>query len=136
EESIRSNDVQQDERYGKWGGMPLGHLPVRSYLATAVVSRNGEVIGGLFFGHSMPGVFTERVERIITGIAAQAAVAIDNARLYERVKRAAEDRQQLLEAERSARADAERLNLTKDEFLATLSHELRTPLHAIVGWSQ
>ena len=64
-------------------GMPKGHLPVRSYLAVPVVSRSGEVLGGLFFGHSQPGVFTERAERSSTGIAAQAAVAIDNARLYQ-----------------------------------------------------
>jgi PAS domain S-box-containing protein len=50
--------------------------------------------------------------------------------------RAAEERQALLEAERSARAEAERVSFQKDEFLATLSHELRTPLNAIVGWSQ
>ena len=55
--------------------MPPGHLPVRSYLAAPVVSRSGDVLGGLFFGHSRPRVFTEREERILVGIAAQAAVA-------------------------------------------------------------
>jgi signal transduction histidine kinase/ActR/RegA family two-component response regulator len=94
------------------------------------------VIGGLFFGHPSPDVFTERTERIIGGIAAQAAIAIDNARLYEAAQKAAEERERLLDSERSARAAAERLSELKDVFLANLSHELRTPLNAIVGWSQ
>ena len=67
--------------------MPKGHLPVRSYLAAPVVSRSGEVLGGLFFGHSQPGMFTERSERLIAAIAAQAAVAIDNGRLYQALQR-------------------------------------------------
>ena len=49
-------------------------------------------------------------------------------------KRAEEERNQLLEREREARADAERATQMKDEFLATLSHELSTPLNSIVGW--
>jgi PAS domain S-box-containing protein len=44
------------------------------------------VLGGLFFGHPEPGVFTDRAERVVAGIAAQAAIAIDNARLYQAVQ--------------------------------------------------
>ena len=67
---MRSDDILADARYGKsapYHGMPKGHLPVRSYLAVPVTSRSGEVLGGLFFGHAQPGVFTERAERIVTG---------------------------------------------------------------------
>ena len=83
---VRSPDILADPRYGKmepYRGMPPGHLPVRSYLAVPVLSRGGEVLGGLFFGHAQPAMFSARAERILMGLAAQAAVAIDNARLYQ-----------------------------------------------------
>lgn len=119
---VRIADVRTDPRFGKnepYRGMPEGHLPVVSYLAVPVTSRDGEVLGGLFFGHEQPGVFTERDERILVAIAAQAAAAMDTARLYE--------------AEQHARNVAEQANQAKDHFLAALSHELRTPLTPVLA---
>ena len=90
EGTVRVADIRQDARYGKnppYNGMPEGHLPVRSYLAVPVISRSGEVIGGLFYGHSQVGIFTERAERLVEGVARQAAIAIDNARLFETAHR-------------------------------------------------
>ncbi|HEV2891810.1 MAG TPA: SpoIIE family protein phosphatase [Frankiaceae bacterium] len=116
EAPVRIDDVRRDQRYGHnppHNGMPKGHLPVCSYLAVPVVSRTGEVHGGLFFGHEDVGVFTERHERLVVGVAAQAAIAIDNARLYE--------------AERAARTDAEAAQ-AKLQFLATAGELLGSTL--------
>lgn len=85
ESIVRLADVLVDERYGRMAphfGMPKGHLPVRSYLAAPVKSRSGEVLGGLFFGHTRAGVFTSRDESTLAGIAPQAGIAMENARLY------------------------------------------------------
>jgi len=87
---FRSDDITKDSRYGKnapRSGMPEGHLPVRSYLAVPVISRTGQVTGGLFFGHADVGVFDNRSERGLEGLAAEAAVAIDNARLFQALER-------------------------------------------------
>jgi serine phosphatase RsbU (regulator of sigma subunit) len=86
--TVRSDDIRADPRFGRnppYNGMPEGHLPVVSYLAVSVVSpTSGEVIGGFFFGHSEEGRFTARHAGLAEGIARYAAIALDNARLFDR----------------------------------------------------
>src|SRR5205823_37403 len=83
----------------------------RGYLAVPVISRTGDVLAGLFFGHGEVGHFSEHHERLMLGLAAQASIALDNARLLR----------SLQETDRR-----------KDEFLAVLGHELRNPLAPVV----
>jgi signal transduction histidine kinase len=111
---IRSDDIMADPRYGKSEphfGMPEGHLPVRSYLAVPVISRSGEVLGGLFFGHPEIGRFTERHERLMLGVAGQAAVSIDNARLYQAAQQEVAERMR-------AEAQLRELNETLEQRVA------------------
>jgi PAS domain-containing protein len=79
----RSDDIRTDLRFDKptsLFGTP-GGLPLASYLAVPVVSNSGEVHGGLFLGHDEAGMFTAEAEQLVAGIAAHAAIALDNARL-------------------------------------------------------
>ena len=125
---VRSADITKDPRYGKnhpRKGMPEGHLPVRSYLAVPVTSRTGEVIGGLFFGHAETDIFNDRSERGLSGLAAEAAVAIDNARLTQATQKEIAERRRAQEALRQLNEDLERQILERTEQLREKDEALR-----------
>jgi PAS domain S-box-containing protein len=102
--TVRSANIQKDPRYGRnapYHGMPAGHLPVVSYLGVPVMTREGNVLGGLLFSHPEEGIFSDAEERLAEALAAQAAVAIDNARLYQTLR---EDRTRSAANERRYRS--------------------------------
>lgn len=123
--AVRSDDILEDPRYGKnvpHRGMPEGHLPVRSFLAVPVTSRSGKVIGGLFFGHAETGRFSENHEKLMLGIAGQAAIAFDNARLY---------REAQLEIEQRKKAEKQQTLLINE-----LNHRVKNTLAIVQSLAQ
>jgi PAS domain S-box-containing protein len=125
---VRLDDVKKDPRYGQMAphhGMPKGHLPVTSYLAVPVIARSGEVLGGLFFGHSQPGRFTAVHERVTKALATSAALAIENAKLLKASRDAETQQARTVEDLR----ETVRFN---ELFVGVLAHDLRTPLAAIL----
>jgi len=95
---VRVNDIAADEvRGGLVAGAdrPEGQPVLRSYLAVPVVSRSGAIEGALLFGHEQPGIFRARAERLVTGLAGQAAIALESSHLSRATQHEIEERRRI-----------------------------------------
>ena len=95
--------------------------PYRTYLGIPII-RDGAAIGAIGCGRREVKPFTSAQIELVKTFADQAAIAIQNARLFREIQ------------EKSAQLEV--ANKHKSEFLANMSHELRTPLNAIIGFSE
>ncbi|MBH8561863.1 AAA family ATPase [Nostoc sp. CENA67] len=152
----RENIVLNDATYE--GGFTTDnyitqHQP-KSILCSPIIHQ-GKVIGILYLENKLiAGAFTPERLEILQLLSSQAAISLENARLYNELEESnrtleikvkertieLQDKNLQLQQEISERQKAEEIaasaNRTKSEFLANMSHELRTPLNGILGYTQ
>ncbi|MBV9099425.1 MAG: response regulator [Candidatus Dormibacteraeota bacterium] len=124
-------DATKDRRFKS---LDLAYAP-RSCLVMPLESPQ-RLVGAMMLTRREVQPFTTIEQALMQIIASQAAISIDNARLYAAQQRQlAEIASQKREVE-IANAQIAEISRLKSEFLANMSHELRTPLNAILGFSE
>jgi len=116
---VQVSDVEADPEYTLREGQKLGGF--RTVVGIPLL-REGVPIGVIILTRNTVRPFTDKQIELATTFADQAAIAIENVRLFDEIQ---EKSRQLEEASQH-----------KSQFLANMSHELRTPLNAILGYTE
>jgi signal transduction histidine kinase/CheY-like chemotaxis protein/HAMP domain-containing protein len=117
----------------------IAEVGVRSVVTVPLKAR-GKVIGVLIVTSRVPHKFREADQQLLSALADHAAIAIENAKLYEQVRQYAEALEAKVESRTRELQETNRrledASRHKSEFLANMSHELRTPMNAIMGFTR
>jgi signal transduction histidine kinase len=118
-EPLNIPEAYEDPRFNQEVDRQTGYR-TKTILCEPVRNKAGVVIGALQVLNKRAGIFTAADEEMLEALESQAAIALENAKLYEDLRR--------------AYAELKGLDAMKGNFLANLSHELRTPLAPIIGY--
>src|SRR5574337_1638383 len=125
---LRLSDLTEDPRAH---GFPPHHPPMNSFLGVPVISK-GKVLGNLYVTEKQGAdEFSEGDEALAMTLAAQAAIALENANLYEELRRSYDELKQsqqlLVRQEKLA---------SLGRLAAGLAHELNNPLSSVAGFAE
>lgn len=126
-DSLRVADCHVDPSFAT--RPPFGNSSYRSLLAVPVNAHTGESFGTLVFAHPAVDRFGQREQQLAEGIAAQAAIALDNARLFEEAL-------QVQEALHKANLSLRSANTDLEQFAFAAAHDLREPLRMVTSYTQ
>ena len=118
-ELLNIPEAYDDSRFNQAVDRQTGYR-TKTILCMPVRNKEGTIVGVLQVLNKRVGVFTPADEEMLDALSSQAAIALENARLYEDL--------------RNAYAELKQLDAMKGNFLANISHELRTPLAPIIGY--
>jgi signal transduction histidine kinase len=118
-EVLNIPEAYEDPRFNQGVDKKTGYR-TKSILCIPVRNKPGTIIGVLQVLNKKSGAFSAADEEMLDALASQAAIALENAKLYEEL--------------RCAYAELKQLDAMKGNFLANISHELRTPMAPIIGY--
>jgi len=117
----KADIIQDTRRDSRWVSLPGDSLVTLSAIAAPLVRRN-QVTGILTLHHPEPCHFSSDQIEFIQTIAGEAAMAVENASLYKRVK--------------DEHAELKKLDVLKNEFVAHVAHDLKSPLIVIFSYAE
>ncbi len=134
---VLSMNAMEDPRFASRQSVQFHNL--RSVLCVPLVAQ-GRLLGIIYLDNRLKsGVFDERQLTMLTAFANQASIAIENARLYDNLRRSLEERMALQDAlvqQETQRLALEEASRLKSDFIGYVAHELRNPLTTIRGYVQ
>ena len=134
---VLSHNAMEDPRFSERASVQLTHL--RSVLCVPLVAQ-GKSLGIIYVDNrAKTGMFSEHHLSMLSAFANQASVAIENARLYDNLRRSLDEKlslQDALHKQETTRLALEEAGRLKSDFIGFVAHELRNPLTTIRGYVQ
>ena len=131
-EIVNIKDAQKDKRFNPNYDLTSGYI-TKSVLCFPIKNQAGEIVGVLQLLNSKNKEFSIKDEKFLTALGIHAALALQNALLLEKQRKANVEIKKVNEELQTAKDEVERFAMLRSHFLMQMSHEIRTPMNIILG---